>query len=262
MEDSSDPLGGGDDSRGGQVKRPLIGITIQQHPGTPEIKRGRPLFFLDAAYAERVREAGGVPVLLPPGAVELETLEMLDGLLLTGGEDVDPSYYGESPLPELGTVDTQRDIQELPLAKAAFQRGLPILAICRGMQLLNVAAGGTLYQDLAVQHDTRIRHLQQAPVEVSTHDVRLEKGSELTQLAQATILGVNTFHHQAVKDLAPGLMPVAWGEDGLIEAYERHEGWVLGLQWHPELQPGAVTMAFFRRFVEAAACFSDRLAPR
>lgn len=242
------------------MKRPLIGITIQQHPGTPEIKRGRPLYFLDAAYAERVREAGGIPLLLPPGAAELETLDRLGGLLLTGGEDLDPSYYGEAPLPELGTVDSQRDIQELPLAKAAFQKGVPILAICRGMQLLNVAAGGTLYQDLAAQHDTRIPHLQDDPVTVSTHDVRLEPGSELAQLAQTELLGVNTFHHQAVKDLAPGLRPVAWAADDLIEAYERQDGWVLGIQWHPELQPGAVTRAFFKRFVEEAARFSQPLA--
>lgn len=238
------------------MKRPRIGITIQQHGGTPEIKRGRPLYFLACEYAQRVREAGGVPLLLPPGPVELEVLGALDGLLLSGGEDVAPGYYGEAALPQLGTVDADRDTQELPLAAAAAERQMPILAICRGTQLLNVALGGTLYQDLAVQHAGALNHAQDRPVHESTHDVRLAPDSLLARLAGAPGLPVNTFHHQAVKVLAPGLEATAWASDGVVEAFEGTRGWTVGVQWHPELQPGAFTRGLFEAFVAAGARYA------
>lgn len=238
------------------MKRPRIGITTQRHAGTPEIKRGRPIYFLSAEYADRVREAGGVPLLLPPGAVEPEVLDGLDGLLLSGGEDVDPRYYGEAAIPELGTVDAGRDTQELPLAKAAAERRMPILAICRGIQLLNVSLGGTLYQDLPAQHEGALGHVQDEPVHVSIHDVKMAPDSLIAKLAGATDLRVNTFHHQAVKDLAPGLKATAWADDGVIEALEGSQGWMVGVQWHPELQPGPFTAALFEAFVQAGVRFA------
>lgn len=238
------------------MKRPRIGITTQRHAGTPEIKRGRPIYFLSCEYADRVREAGGIPLLLPPGDPELEVLTGLDGLLLSGGEDVDPRYYGEAAIPELGTVDARRDTQELPLAKAAAERNLPILAICRGIQLLNVALGGTLHQDLPVQHPGALPHVQELPVDQSTHRVQLAPDSLLARLAEATSLEVNTFHHQAVKAIAPGLKATAWADDGVIEAVEGSQGWAVGVQWHPELQPGRFTAALFSAFIEASARYS------
>lgn len=238
------------------MTRPRIGITTQRHPGTPAIKRGRPIYFLAMEYADRVREAGGVPMLLPPGPVELEVLDGLDGLLLSGGEDVDPRYYGEDPLPELGTVDDARDTQELPLARAAAERRMPILGICRGTQLLNVALGGTLYQDLGVQHAGALAHIQEKAVHESDHRVQMAPDSLIAALGEGRSLEVNTFHHQAVKDLAPGLKATAWADDGVIEAFEASEGWIVGVQWHPELQPGAFTAALFEAFVEASARFA------
>ncbi|HEY9854642.1 MAG TPA: gamma-glutamyl-gamma-aminobutyrate hydrolase family protein [Stenomitos sp.] len=239
------------------MTRPLIGITTQRHSGTPNIKRGRPLYYLACEYAERVREAGGVPLLLPPGAEETEVLEGLDGLLLSGGEDVDPRYYGEEAIAELGTIDAHRDTQELPLAKAAAERQMPILAICRGVQLLNVALGGTLYQDLAAQHPGALQHVQELPVHESAHRVQLAPDSLVGRLAGSPGMAVNTFHHQAVKDLAPGFRATAWAEDGVIEAIEGAQGWTVGVQWHPELQLGGFTSALFTAFVQASARYAN-----
>lgn len=238
------------------MTRPLIGITTQRHAGTPEIKRGRPLYYLDCAYADRVREAGGLPVLLPPGAVEVEVLAGLDGLLLSGGEDVDPPLYGEEPLPELGSVDARRDTQELPLARAAADRQVPILAICRGIQVLNVALGGNLYQDLGVQHAGALAHIQQEPVHAASHRVQLAPASLVAGLAGTASLHVNSFHHQAVRDVAPGLHATAWADDGVVEAVEGVRGWTVGVQWHPELQPGAFSSALFQAFVAASTRFA------
>lgn len=235
------------------MKRPLIGLTLQAHAGVPELKRGRPIYYLCAQYADRVREAGGVPLLLVPGDMEPEVLDALDGLLLTGGEDIDPTHFDEAPHPMLGDVDARRDAQELPLAREAAARKLPVLGICRGAQVLNVALGGTLFQDLPSQHASKTPHVQDAPVERSTHSVRLSPESLLFRLAGSRELGVNTFHHQAVRELASGLEPTAWAPDGVLEGFEAEEGWLVGVQWHPELQPGPFTRALFRAFVEASA---------
>jgi putative glutamine amidotransferase len=234
------------------MPRPLIGVTIQAHAGTPAIKRGRPLYYLDAHYADRVREAGGIPVLLPPGADEAAELAALDGLMLTGGEDIDPRYFHEAAIPELGEIDPRRDLQEVPLVTEAVRRGLPILGICRGMQVLNVAMGGTLHQDLAAQLPGAQNHRQETPPELDAHPVAIAPESRIARYAGSTDLAVNSHHHQALRDLAPGLVATAWAPDGVIEACESQDAWIVGVQWHPELQKREFTTALFRAFVEAA----------
>ncbi|MNX75640.1 putative glutamine amidotransferase [compost metagenome] len=156
-------------------------------------------------------------------------------------------------MPELGEVADARDIQELPLAREAAKLGLPVLGICRGMQLLNVALGGTLYQDLPAQFPGALPHQQEAPVQESTHLVELVAETRLAKLVGTPTMPVNTFHHQAVRDLAPGLVPSAFGTDGVLEGYEAPEGWLMGVQWHPELQPGPFTARLFEAFVAACA---------
>ena len=215
---------------------PLIGVTTTMR--TPATARG-PQVILNAAYVEAVERSGATAMLLSP-AHSLDSLnrilDTVHGLVLTGGEDVDPARYGQSPHPALGTVTPERDEMEFAVLAGALERGLPVLAICRGVQLLNVALGGTLYQDLPSERpDSAIVHEQEAPVDQRWHAARVEAGSELHNIYGASELFINSFHHQAIRDLAPSLKATVWAEDGLIEGVESTEHpWVLGVQWHPE----------------------------
>ncbi|MGI6575510.1 MAG: gamma-glutamyl-gamma-aminobutyrate hydrolase family protein [bacterium] len=194
--------------------------------------RNRDWLWLPQAYANAVAAAGGLPLVIPllPRVLDQKLLAELDGLVLTGGEDVNPCYYGEEPEAGLDEVNEHRDQQELALARIALQKGLPILGICRGMQLLNVVAGGTLIQDLPV-----IGPIHTAANEVlPRHVINILPGSLLAEMLQGTSMEVNSNHHQAVKEMAPTFRAVAWAEDGIIEAMEGRAVPVLGVQWHPE----------------------------
>lgn len=196
---------------------------------------GRSFFGLLEAYLEALTSQGLAYVLIPPqpeAALE-GLLRHLDGVLLPGGGDVDPALYGEEPLPELGEVDPKRDGLEVFLARYAAERGLPLLGVCRGIQVLNVALGGSLHQDL----QSPIQHYQKAPWGTLGHSVRQVGKSPLEGLFPETFR-VNSYHHQGVKALGQGLRPVAVAPDGLVEAVvlEGHPLF-LGVQWHPELLP-------------------------
>ncbi|MDI6894355.1 MAG: gamma-glutamyl-gamma-aminobutyrate hydrolase family protein [Bacillota bacterium] len=208
---------------------PLIGITSS----TDENDRVR----VPAGYPAAVEAAGGVPVILPvlnPGKAA-EVLAHLQGLLLSGGVDLDPSYYGEDPLPGLGKVTPERDAFELALARQALALGVPILGICRGVQVLNVAAGGNLFQDLGSQLQKVLKHSQEAPRWHESHPVQLDPQSRMAAVLGVTEARVNSFHHQAVRAVAPGLRAVAWAPDGVIEGVESTDHrFALGVQWHPE----------------------------
>ena len=188
-------------------------------------------------YVKAVRKAGGIPLIIPiTGDKEelAEILERLDGIIMTGGEDVEPARYGEAALPELGEVFPDRDEFDINLIRMAAEEGLPILGICRGAQVMNVAFGGTLYQDIPSQlPDTFINHRIGARNEVM-HTVRIAEGTKLHSLLGESA-GVNTSHHQAVKDVAPGFIISALSEDGVVEAIEKEGAeCIIGVQFHPE----------------------------
>jgi putative glutamine amidotransferase len=236
---------------------PLIGITCR----SDESKRGTevPRFSVNQSYIRCVEAAGGLPFPIP--LVESEDVlraiyDRLGGLLLTGGDDVDPAYYGEAPHPKLGEVDRPRDRVELALTRWALADGLPILAICRGIQVLNVAAGGTLYQDIAAQVCGAIEHTYYPdhPRDLIAHPITVEPGSRLAAILGDVTLGVNSLHHQAVKDVAPGFAVTARAPDGLVEAIEGVDPpFVLGVQWHPEeMTRDARMQRLFEVFVRKA----------
>lgn len=199
----------------------------------------RPQVVIYDSYFRVLNRVGLIPVLVTP-AHDAEGVAALvyrcHGLILSGGEDVEPRRYGEAPIPDLYDVNPARDAMEWRALDAALERGMPVLGICRGMQVLNVYFGGTLYQDLPTQFADDKGHYQSAPWGEHHHEVRCVEGSRLHQvLAGCEPLRINSFHHQAVKDLAPGLAATARSDDGLVEGVEATEhDWVVGVQWHPE----------------------------
>jgi len=213
---------------------------------------GRERVTLNTAYVRALEGAGLVPLAVPTmlaadraGAA----LAAVRGLVLTGGEDVAPARYGAAPHPRLGEVDPVRDAAELALIATARARGLPILAICRGIQILNVALGGTLYQDLDSERPGPVPHND----ETGRHPIHVEAGSLLERTLGTRAASVNSRHHQAIRDLAPGLTAVAWADDGVIEGAEptdAKEPWMVAVQWHPE---DLTERALFDGFARAVA---------
>lgn len=194
---------------------------------------------LSANYVRSLEGAGLVPMVIPPLTDPTRAGEILDaagGLLLTGGEDVDPARYGRPAHPALGEVNAARDATELALLDAARARGRPVLAICRGIQILNVAMGGTLVQDLPSERPSDVRHDQPHDRAARTHDVTIVAGSRLAGAAGTTAMAVNSYHHQAVDTLGRGLRVTATSSDGVIEGAEVDDPswWVVAVQWHPE----------------------------
>jgi putative glutamine amidotransferase len=243
---------------------PVIGVTATLRQDVDTVAQ-RPLgrfVRADLDYVEGVAEAGGMPVVLPPlgehRAVEA-LLDGLDGLLLSGGSDLDPRYYGEEAVPELGVTVPERDAFEMSLVEQALRRGIPILGICRGMQVLNVALGGTLFQDLPSQmdHMVLLGHRQETPKWEPTHEVEVDGGSQVAGIMGTDELKVNSYHHQAVKDLASGLVAVAHAPDGVVEAVETRDlsqRWLVGVQWHAEAmrEAGPEHRNLFEAHVSAA----------
>lgn len=189
---------------------------------------------LNESYLTAVQRAGGLALPLPPSVPVREAAELLDGLLLSGGGDLDPASYGEEPAPGLGEVSPARDESELALAAIFLASDRPILGLCRGQQVLAVAAGGRLHQDLP---PGSLQHQQKAPRSHASHGITLAPDSVLAGLAGSLDLRVNSFHHQAVGVVPPNFRAVAWAADGLIEAIEGGGGRFLGVQWHPEELP-------------------------
>jgi putative glutamine amidotransferase len=194
---------------------------------------------LSLNYARSLEAAGLIPLIVPPLTDPTRAGEILDstgGLLLTGGEDVDPKLYGAPLHPKLGATNPQRDATELALIEAARERKFPILAICRGPQILNVAFGGTLYQDLPSERPSAINHNPESERSERSHEVTITAGSRLAAATGASRMTVNSYHHQAACRVMMGLHVTAVAPDGVIEGIEGDDPawWVLGVQWHPE----------------------------
>ena len=247
---------------------PVIGVTATLKKDVDSVAE-RPLGSFvraDLDYVAGVAQAGGTPMILPPlpGMAE-EVAGRIDGLLLCGGSDLDPGYYGEEPIPELGETLPERDTFEMALVEQALERGVPVFGICRGLQVLNVALGGTLYQDLPSQlpTDGSIAHRQQMPKWQWTHEVEVDGDSSIARIMETGGLRVNSYHHQAVKDLAHGLVVVARASDGVVEAVESpnlSERWLVGVQWHAEAMRD--TGSAHRNLFEAHVAAAERYALR
>ena len=236
----------------------IIGVTAGDalRERSAEGAPNRPHAALKQEYLDAVVGAGAIPVVISPDATPAADLvaARLDGLMLVGGADVDPANYGETPLNDSVSPAPARDALELALLQSALDRSLPVLAICRGQQVLNVARGGTLWQDLPTQQPDGLRHSQAGEPHTIGHEVRTAAGSLLHRIVGSERLGINSFHHQAVRSLGDGLQPTAWSTDGLVEALEDpSKPFVLGVQWHPEeMLADPPHRALFDAFVQAA----------
>jgi putative glutamine amidotransferase len=214
--------------------KPVIGLTTYY-----EDKPRRTLTSVSNNYINSVINAGGLPIMIPITNDDWNInkyIDMLDGILFTGGEDISPILFGENPLKQVTYISTDRDTHEIAMFKKAYEKNIPILGICRGIQLMNVAQGGTLYQDIDAQIQGALGHgPMENPVNELYHTVSIQKESILFNIFQTDELKVNSFHHQSIKDLGSDLKVTALSTEGIIEGVEScQKDFVVGVQWHPE----------------------------
>ncbi len=233
------------------TKRPLIGLI-------PLYDEEKESLWMLPGYMDGIVEAGGTPLMLPltqEDAMLAQLAALCDGFLLTGGHDVSPELYGEIPIKACGACCPARDAMEKKLFALALEKDKPVLGICRGIQFLNAALGGTLYQDLPQQKPSELEHHQKPPYDVPVHEVTIVEDTPLYELLGAEGLSVNSYHHQAVKELSPRLTAMAYAADGLVEAvYMKEKSFVWGVQWHPEFsyKTEESSRRILGKFVEAA----------
>lgn len=222
--------------------KPLIGIT-----GDIDVREDKTYLYIDTRYGRLVEECGGIPLLLHPTESIKEIISKIDGLLLSGGEDIHPRYYNEeAKYPMELSPDIRTDFEK-SLVKEGFSKGIPILGICHGMQLINVALGGTLYQDLKRQNFTAREH----QLGDGRHQVFITRGTQFFKIMDRTAITVTSTHHQAVKNIAPGLRVCVRANDSVIEAFEKPEyPFLIGVQWHPEKEPDDDSRRLFQGFIE------------
>lgn len=232
--------------------RPIIGITCGLNESSNSI---------GSEYISAIESAGGTPIaltLVKTNECIDDYIRIIDGLLLSGGVDADPILYNEEPHPALGRIDVDRDKVEIQLISKAISIGLPILGICRGIQILNVVAGGTLYQDINASFNNVLKHRQNAPGYYGTHGIEIYSESRLIKIIGQSKIRVNSFHHQAVKEVAPGFIISAVAHDGVIEGIESvNNKFAIGVQFHPELmwQNNPPINALFTEFIREAKTF-------
>jgi putative glutamine amidotransferase len=227
---------------------PLIGITcsFSSWDFPDSHMKGQAWLYVSRKYIESVREAGGMPLILP--FQDVSVIEKIDGLLLSGGVDIDPHRFGEMPM-GVGHIDPERDEFEISLARVALKRGIPVLGICRGIQVLCVAFGGTLLQDIGKQF---LKHVQDAPCWYGSHFASLS--GRLGEIYGEERISVNSFHHQSVRNVPNGFSDCARSEDGLIEGMSSESAFAVGVQWHPEwmTERYPIHKKLFSEFVTAA----------
>ncbi|MFI3277840.1 MAG: gamma-glutamyl-gamma-aminobutyrate hydrolase family protein [Rikenellaceae bacterium] len=230
--------------------KPIVGVV-------PLWDDERSSIWMLPAYLDLITEAGGVPIIFPLKAqgAELEQLcRLCSGFLLTGGHDVDPAIYNQRASDKCGATSRERDTLERAIFNYALEHDAPVLGICRGIQLINALLVGTLYQDLPSEHISDICHQMSPPYDSVAHRVRVVAQTPLSSIVPSLELGVNSYHHQAVKELAPSLQPMALSEDGLVEAvYMPSRRFVQAYQWHPEFnfRVESSSLEITKRFIEA-----------
>lgn len=211
--------------------KPVIGLS-------PLWDKDKESYWMLPGYMKMLEECGALPLMLPLTDEEAlldQCLKMCDGIVLTGGQDVSPTMYGAETSPQCGEICEKRDTMDQRLLISAIGMDIPVLGICRGLQLINAALGGTLYQDLPSEYQTEINHVMKPPYHRGVHKVSIIEHTPLATLTDHSEIWVNSYHHQAIKELASSLRPMAISEDGLIEAaYMPGKRFIIGVQWHPE----------------------------
>lgn len=248
------------------MKNPFIGITSSYDGGKRKnsLRPNRELYYLNRSYVLSIQKAGGIPLIIPPidDLKNIDTvLDKINGLLLTGGHDIHPKAYGAKRHLKTDTLESLRQNYELALTKRALKLGIPILAICLGCQMLNIAAGGTLIQDIPSQIPKSLIHSQKEKRDKLTHWVNIENNSFLYRIIGKRKLQTNTFHHQSIARVAPGFRGVAKATDGIIEAIESIDGkFFLGIQWHPEeLIKYSTHLKLFQGFVKYSSQYKRKI---
>ena len=233
------------------MNKPLIGVL-------PLVDYEKDSYWMLPGYMEGIQSVGGLPFMLPMTADREDIhriIDRFDGFLFTGGQDVSPGVYGETAVPECGETSPERDVMELELLKAAIDADKPILGICRGIQFINAARGGTVYQDLPSQRPSRLEHHQSPPYHIPVHTVNICQNTPLYSLLGIETLAVNSYHHQAVKTVSPALRTMAEASDGLTEAvFMPDRRFVWAVQWHPEFsfKTDDSSRLIFEAFVKAS----------
>ena len=242
-------------------KKPIIGILCGVDK---EEKEDHPLYFVKSNYVSAIKEAGGIPFLIAPVKDKddlTKLLRIIDGLLIPGGDDIDPKYFHEEPHPSIVLTDSEVMQFQIEFCRLALEKDLPVFGICAGHQIINITCGGNIYQDIPSQYSNPdsipVRHKKdEKEKEDVFHAVQIEKDTKLSDILQTDTLTVNSTHHQALKDIADGFFVTSRSEDGIIEAFEsRNHRYVMGVQWHPEdlYKENKIFIKLFERLVDESA---------